>query len=390
MSSKVYLATKNDLGALQATGVGVGEVGVVTWQYTLLANHLKLDGTTVLGAEYPLLLAFAVNHALITTDADNKVLFKYDETTDVLALPDLMGLCVQGGANVVQMAAGVQNIKGDVYNWFASYADDGDPTGCFTTTKRSGANNFSIGEAEFYGKLGFDASRSSEIYNDDVNTVQPPAVTLIPQIRYAADVTRGSNYTIGATDLWEDMVGHVLYDVVLRDGFIKANWASVELESTSVPRLVAFVREHPDLLGDGPALYKYAEAEDTLTLPNFTARVLQGGESVGSLEAGLPDAKGVIGNRGGSRDGLGILWNFDTTTKKISMSMWGPDGKTVFSDYSDYDSNYPATTGAGYVEASTLPTYTRALFALSNYDNIYGASSTVQPPAITLIPQIKY
>ncbi len=380
MSSKVYLATKSDLGALQQpSGIGMGEVGVVTWQYTLLANHLKLDGTTVLGAEYSLLLAFAFDHELVTTDTNNKVLFKYDETTDVLTLPDLTGLCVQGGADVVEKQAGLPNIKGSYTDYLPKGWETSD-TGAFyhwnpvdyrlSYQKTSNADGVQV--------LSLDASRSNSIYNDAVDTVQPPAVTLIPQIRYAADA---------ATSLM-DMVGHVMYDIVLRDGFIKANGAAVEYASTSVPRLVAFVREHQELLGDGPALYKYAEAEDTLTLPNFTARVLQGGDSVSSLEAGLPDAKGVIGNRGGSRDGLGILWNFDTTTKKISA--WGPYGKTVFSDYSDYDSNYPATTGSGYMEASTLPTYTRVLFALSNYDNVYGASSTVQPPAITLIPQIKY
>lgn len=367
MSSKVYLATKNDLGALQTTGVSVGEVGVVTWQYTLLANHLKLDGTTVLGAEYPLLLAFAVDHGLVTTDTNNKVLFKYDETTDVLTLPDLTGLCVQGGADVVQMAAGVPNIKGDVYNWFASYADDGDPTGCFTTTKRSGANNFSIGEAEFYGKLGFDASRSSEIYNDDVNTVQPPAVTLIPQIRYAADVTRGSNCTIGATNLWEDMIGHVLYDVVLRDGFIKANGASVALASTSVPRLVSFVREHPELTGDGPEFYNYVEADDTLTLPNYIGLVPQGGESMCKVAAGLPNITGRI-----------IAWALGA----YNAADYQTGSLYVNGIRNNYTVNPVGSSGWICLDGININA--------SRSSSIYGASSTVQPPAITLIPQIKY
>ena len=34
-----------------------------------------------------------------------------------------------------------------------------------------------------YGELGFDASRSSKIYGA-AETVQPPAVSLFPQIKY--------------------------------------------------------------------------------------------------------------------------------------------------------------------------------------------------------------
>lgn len=355
MSGKVYLATKNDIGALQATGVGIGEVGVVTWQYTLLANHMKLDGTTVLGAEYPLLLAFAVNRALITTDAENKVLFKYDETTDVLTLPDLTGLCVQGGADVVEKQAGLPNITGDGGRVVEGLAVD--YTGAFSNSVHS--STIQGGASAGIGALKFNASLSSPIYGAS-DTVQPPAVTLIPQIRYAADVTRGNDYTIGATGLWEDMVGHVLYDVVLRDGFIKANGASVALASTSVPRLVAFVREHPELLGDGPALYQYAEAEDTLTLPNFTARVLQGGDSVTAISAGLPNITGSF--------------------VSLSRDTWGQRG--AFYKQVDYVNAYPEERAAN----SNSEIY----FNASRCSSIYGASSTVQPPAITLIPQIKY
>lgn len=359
MSSKVYLATKNDLGVLQTTGVGVGEVGVVTWQYTLLANHLKLDGTTVLGAEYPLLLAFAVGHELVTMDADNKVLFKYDETTDVLTLPDLMDLCVQGGINVAQVAASLPNIKGSV-------TLDATSTGWQVNSSNTQSSTSALQFSDFSKKLWgansdpnvqantmtIDASKYNSIYSDNTTTVQPPAVKLIPQIRYAAD----------ATTSFIDMVGHVLYDVVLRDGFIKANGAAVEYASTAVPRLVAFVREHTELLGDGPALYKYAEVEDTLTLPNFTARVLQGGDSVGSLEAGLPNIEG-------------------------SKSLMAPISSKA-GCFSDSYQTYPDKQASG--ATSEYWREVSLVFNAARSNSIYGASSTVQPPAITLIPQIKY
>jgi len=350
--SKVYLATKEDFGTLQQpSGVSVGEVGVVTWQYTLLANHLKLDGTTVLGVEYPLLLSFAVDHELVTTDVDNKVLFKYDETTDVLTLPDLTDLCVQGGANVMQIAAGLPNITGNLHNTCSEYQAS-DDSALYVSSFHPSHSISLMGKIENIrvADHGFDASRCSSVYSNDVNTVQPPAVALIPQIRYAADA---------ATSLM-DMIGHVLYDVVLRDGFIKANGAAVEYASTAVPRLVAFVREHTELLGDGPALYKYAEAEDTLTLPNFTSRVLQGGDSVTAISAGLPNITGSF--------------------VSLSRDTWGQRG--AFYKQVDYVNAYPEERAAN----SNSEIY----FNASRCSSIYGASSTVQPPAITLIPQIKY
>jgi len=379
MGNKVYLATKDDLGTLQQpTGINMGEVGVITWQYTLLANHLKLDGTTVLGAEYPLLLAFAVDHELVTDDAANNVLFKYDDVTDVLTLPNLMDLCVQGGANVVEKQAGLPNITGTFELRHVTVNADllYTATGAVEKTSRSGTN---LGEIQFTNSntasaaqvIDFNASNASPMYGAS-DTVQPPAVKLIPQIRYAADVV----------NQWADMVGHVLYDVVLRDGFIKANGATVEYASTAVPRLVSFVHEHSELLGDGAALYKYAEADDALTLPNFTARVLQGSDSVGSLEAGLPNATGnlqvPISYQPGvydTKDNLGALGVFNgsyicfynTANRQAMMINW--TAGTITNDR--------------FINSM-------AEFSLKKSNTIYGASTTVQPPAITLIPQIRY
>ena len=109
----------------------------------------------------------------------------------------------------------------------------------------------------------------------------------------------------------------------------------------------------------------YDRAADTLTLPNATGRVLQGGETVKSVEAGLPNIEG---------------------------SFW-PLG--------DYDESVPnnvrqGTEGAFYTQGRTygqglaengIADNARAMFDASRSNPIYGASSTVQPPAIA---QIKY
>ena len=71
----------------------------------------------------------------------------------------------------------------------------------------------------------------------------------------------------------------------------------------------------------------------------------------------------------------------------------GPVGNT----YYDYTTNnlftlYSSGSPAHARTVGELDTENHAFwrFNAQAYNNIYGASSTVQPPAITLIPQIKY
>ena len=66
-------------------------VGTITWQYFVMEDYLALDGATINDAsiQYPELLSFAKVHSLITTDTSKTYLFQYDETNDVLTMPNL-------------------------------------------------------------------------------------------------------------------------------------------------------------------------------------------------------------------------------------------------------------------------------------------------------------
>lgn len=167
-------------------------------------------------------------------------------------------------------------------------------------------------------------------------------------------------------------VGDVKMSPVLRKGYVQANGALLSNATTNYPRLVSFVQDNPSLLAaddsawaDNKALYVYDDTNDTLRVPDATGRVLQGGASVQSVEAGLPNITGdaaVIANNGTAQVAMNASGAFTALgTGSCANSISG-------SFYHQYGANLDAS--------------------LSN--PIYSASTTVQPPALSLIPQIKY
>ena len=90
-------------------------------------------------------------------------------------------------------------------------------------------------------------------------------------------------------------VGDIIMRPTLRDGYIKANGATVK--ASEYPRLLAWVQEAgmtvtAEQYAQDCSKYVYDATQDRLTLPNATGRVLMGGESVKSVEAGLPNIVG--------------------------------------------------------------------------------------------------
>lgn len=155
-------------------------------------------------------------------------------------------------------------------------------------------------------------------------------------------------------------VGDIILRSTLRDGYIKANGATVK--ASEYPRLLAWVQESnmtvtAEQYAQDCSKYVYDSAEDKLTLPNMTGRVLQGGEAVKSVEAGLPNITGYIEAIDSSD---GILFKFKSQINQGAGRGYGDGNHKLYS------------------------------FDASRANPIYGASNTVQPPAITLIAQIKY
>ena len=58
-------------------------------------------------------------------------------------------------------------------------------TGVYKDISHSGGNgNLAVGTAGVHYSYKFDASKSNSIYKNDCNTVQPPSIVLIPQIKF--------------------------------------------------------------------------------------------------------------------------------------------------------------------------------------------------------------
>ena len=167
-------------------------------------------------------------------------------------------------------------------------------------------------------------------------------------------------------------VGDIILRPTLRDGYIKANGATVK--ASEYPRLLAWVQESNmtvsvEQYSQNCSKYVYDRAADTLTLPNMTGHVLMGGESIKSVEAGLPNITGHFTIRGPSETGLLLA---DASVDGAIRNTIAQSANKVGSSggWRAYSSDYSLDA--------------------SRSNPIYGRSDTVQPPAITMIAQIKY
>ena len=151
-------------------------------------------------------------------------------------------------------------------------------------------------------------------------------------------------------------------DIIMR--YIKANGATVK--ASEYPRLLAWVQESnmtvtAEQYTQDCSKYVYDVAQDKLTLPNMTGRVLQGGENVKSIDAGLPNITGV-------------------TTWHIANGYNGQSSGAFVATNAANSGMLGNSSGGGISED----------FDASRSNPIYGRSDTVQPPALTMIAQIKY
>ncbi len=158
-------------GVVCPSGVPVGAIGYFAMQ-TPPAGYLKADGSAVLRATYPDLFA-----AIGTT-------FGEGDGASTFNLPDLMNRFAQGHTSPGQkIEAGLPNITG---NFSAvRHGNNAGPDSVDGAIRRTGVFNAGMktGNADDWGGIWIiDASYSSGIYGRS-QSVQPPALTLLPCIR---------------------------------------------------------------------------------------------------------------------------------------------------------------------------------------------------------------
>lgn len=106
-------------------------------------------------------------------------------------------------------------------------------------------------------------------------------------------------------------------------------------------------------------IYGAGDGSTTFNLPNTVARFLEGGAGAGTYyEAGLPNITG----------------NISAFKASISGAFVGSNNTNRYDGWNDNEDEYAVSTS----------------FDASRSNSIYGASTTVQPPAMTVIYCIKY
>ena len=160
-------------------------VGDVVFRPFLKKGYVKANGATVNRADYPRLVAFATANNMWTTSPTNEPWkFGQGNGSTTMVLPNYVGRFIQGGDNISVKVAGLPNITADITAHYVVAWQN--PTGAIYDYKdgiEGGVPSVDSSKTPYCHKIGFDASKSNNIYGSST-TVQPPAIQLLPQIRY--------------------------------------------------------------------------------------------------------------------------------------------------------------------------------------------------------------
>lgn len=165
-------------------------VGCVRGSLFLPKGYIKANGATVQRADYPRLVHFIESNNLWTDDTTtNAGLFGKGDGSSTFVLPDYRERIMQytEGSIGAKRDAGIPNLKG-YFNYFQG--------GFSPTENKDFVHPFMAGYTGNFplfavttevrtsmSGLWFDASTVSPVYNTS-NTVQPPAINVIPILRY--------------------------------------------------------------------------------------------------------------------------------------------------------------------------------------------------------------
>lgn len=238
----------------------------------------------------------------------------------------------------------------------------------------TGINMLARNQAYQYGDIAYSNNLPSWAYLFCVTA----GTTAASEPSFASVNTMGQYITDG-TVKWivDDVrfnipVGVPFYDTYLHDGCVKLNGATVNRADYVRPAKIATDK---NLWTSSPLTepYKYGNGNGstTMTLPDYRNRVIQGGDSANVKSAGLPNVSGYFSTR-----------YTQLVSNEEARAIWA-DG-TLF-QAEDQTGNY-----AKFSTVTGEHGLTRISFSLSNTNSIFGRSSTVQPPALSLIPQIRY
>ena len=161
-------------------------VGCVRGSLFLPKGYIKANGATVQRADYPRLVHFIESNNLWTDDTTNNTgLFGKGDGSSTFVLPDYRERMMQYTDDSIgeKRNAGLPNITGNIR--YLQWKDEEIRiTGSFRADTVPSYAQAPIGGSDIGGiTVSLDASRSSNIYGSS-STVQPPAINVIPILRY--------------------------------------------------------------------------------------------------------------------------------------------------------------------------------------------------------------
>ena len=166
-------------------GLMCGSIGL---EYVLKAGRVKGNGALLQRTSYPRLFKWVQdNVAVQTTEANwnnNKHLYTLGDGSTTFRVPDLRGQWLQAAESIGLLAAGLPNIGGEIGPIVLRTSAVGGikAIGAFTTKAYRG-DSFGQQSGWMNVDYAFSASDSNAIYGGS-NTVQPPSIQLVAQIKY--------------------------------------------------------------------------------------------------------------------------------------------------------------------------------------------------------------
>lgn len=163
--------------------LGGANIGDIFYRPFLMPGYVKANGATVIRTDYPNLFTYANNNNLWTSDPDIEPWkFGVGDGNTTMILPNYLNRVLQGGDSPAVLAAGLPNIQGTLTGLAYRNNYYGVGTGVFSTSRSGGQSALTLDGAA-NDLINFNATNSNSIYGAS-NTVQPPAIVLIPQIKY--------------------------------------------------------------------------------------------------------------------------------------------------------------------------------------------------------------
>jgi len=220
--------------------------------------------------------------------------------------------------------------------------------------------------------------------------------------------------------------GRILHDLILRTGYVKLNGATVN--RADYPRLLKLAVDNSLFYNDGKKVFTGTTAVSSTTISGISitdiAKLTVGmlvsgaGISVGTTITAISTtsitisvaatAAGTVSiSFGNATNFPGLFGVGDGSTTFVLPNIYGlfieggESGKSIIAGLPDVAGTFSTTMWGKLSGAFTLGAYTSGVgnnlqqaaivnFSASKSNNIYGSSTTVQPPTVTMIPQIKY